>query len=91
MNPDDSRDILEAERLSTRLAERAISMGGTCTGEHGVGLGKMKFLEREHGAALDVMRAIKHTLDPDNIMNPGKLLRQRRTHRVTEDTEKPLG
>ena len=74
VNPDDPRDIAEAERLSTRLAERAISMGGTCTGEHGVGLGKMKFLEREHGEALNVMRAIKRTLDPDNIMNPGKLL-----------------
>ena len=74
VDPDDSRDILEAERLSTRLAERAIAMGGTCTGEHGVGLGKMKFLEREHGAALEVMRAIKRTLDPDNIMNPGKLI-----------------
>ena len=74
VNPDDPADISEAERLSGRLAERAISMGGTCTGEHGVGLGKMKFLEREHGEALDVMRAIKRTLDPDNIMNPGKML-----------------
>ena len=74
VNPDDPADISEAERLSGRLAERAIAMGGTCTGEHGVGLGKMKFLEREHGDALDVMRAIKRTLDPDNIMNPGKML-----------------
>jgi D-lactate dehydrogenase (cytochrome) len=74
VNPDDPRDIEEAERLSARLAERAIAMGGTCTGEHGVGLGKMKYLEREHGEAMDVMRAIKRTLDPDNIMNPGKLL-----------------
>ena len=74
VNPDDPRDLEEAERLSGRLAERAIAMGGTCSGEHGVGLGKMKYLEREHGEALDVMRAIKQTLDPDNIMNPGKLL-----------------
>ena len=74
VNPDDPRDIDEAERLSTRLAERAISMGGTCSGEHGVGMGKMKFLDREHGEAMEVMRAIKRTLDPDNIMNPGKLL-----------------
>ena len=74
VNPDDPRDIDEAERLSTRLAERAIEMGGTCSGEHGVGLGKMKFLDREHGDAMEVMRAIKRTLDPDNIMNPGKLL-----------------
>jgi D-lactate dehydrogenase (cytochrome) len=75
VNPDDPKDLDEAERLSTRLAERAISMGGTCSGEHGVGLGKMKFLEREHGHALEIMRAIKRTLDPDNIMNPGKMLK----------------
>ena len=74
VNPDDPRDLEEAERLSGRLAERAIAMGGTCSGEHGVGVGKMKYLDREHGDALDVMRAIKRTLDPDNIMNPGKLV-----------------
>jgi D-lactate dehydrogenase (cytochrome) len=74
VDPDDAKDIAEAERLSGRLAERAIAMGGTCSGEHGVGLGKMKFLEREHGEALDIMRSIKRTLDPDNIMNPGKMI-----------------
>jgi D-lactate dehydrogenase (cytochrome) len=74
VNPDDNADIAEAERLSDRLVERALSMGGTCSGEHGVGLGKRKFLAREHGDALEVMRAIKTTLDPQNIMNPGKLL-----------------
>jgi D-lactate dehydrogenase (cytochrome) len=74
VNPDNPADIEEAERLSNRLVERALSMGGTCSGEHGVGLGKMKFLAREHGDALDVMRAIKRTLDPLGIMNPGKML-----------------
>jgi D-lactate dehydrogenase (cytochrome) len=53
---------------------RALEMGGTCSGEHGVGIGKMKFLEREHGAALEVMRTIKRALDPENRMNPGKMV-----------------
>jgi D-lactate dehydrogenase (cytochrome) len=74
VNPEDAAQIVEAERLSDRLAERALAMGGTCSGEHGVGLGKKKFLAREHGEALDVMRAIKGTLDPLGIMNPGKLI-----------------
>jgi D-lactate dehydrogenase (cytochrome) len=60
--------------LSERLVERALKFGGTCSGEHGVGIGKLKYLEAEHGAALDVMRAIKRALDPNNLMNPGKLI-----------------
>jgi len=63
-----------SQQLNERLVMRALRLCGTCTGEHGVGTGKMKFLEREHGAALDVMRTIKRALDPDNRMNPGKMI-----------------
>jgi D-lactate dehydrogenase (cytochrome) len=71
---DDPAEIAAAERFLTRLAERAIAMEGTCTGEHGVGQGKMKYLEAEHGRpALDAMRAVKVALDPENLMNPGKI------------------
>jgi len=66
-------EAAEVEAFAQRLVERAQSMGGTCTGEHGVGLGKKKYLAAEHGDALDVMRAIKRTLDSDNRMNPGKI------------------
>ena len=66
----------QAEQLNRQLVARAIGMGGTCSGEHGVGLHKMDFLEQEAGeGALDVMRAIKQALDPLNIMNPGKIFR----------------
>jgi D-lactate dehydrogenase (cytochrome) len=74
VNPDDPSDLEEAERLSNRIAERALAMGGTCSGEHGIGIGKKKFLAREHGEGLEVMREIKAALDPLNIMNPGKLV-----------------
>jgi D-lactate dehydrogenase (cytochrome) len=70
---DDPADIAEAERINDRLVNRAIAMGGTCTGEHGVGSYKMKFLEREHGDAVQLMRLLKRAIDPLNIMNPGKL------------------
>ena len=75
VNPDSPSEMAAAEHLVDRLVARALTMGGTCTGEHGVGIGKMRFLEAEHGReALDVMRAIKHALDPQNLMNPGKVL-----------------
>ena len=74
LDPDNPDEIAEAGRLNERLVLRALEMGGTCSGEHGVGLGKMKYLAAEHGAALDVMRAVKRALDPDNRMNPGKMI-----------------
>jgi D-lactate dehydrogenase (cytochrome) len=63
----------EVEAFAARLVERAQAMGGTCTGEHGVGLGKKKYLASEHGEALEVMRALKRAFDPENRMNPGKI------------------
>jgi D-lactate dehydrogenase (cytochrome) len=66
-------ELAEAERLNERLVMRALAMDGTCTGEHGIGLGKQKFLIAEHGEAVSVMRQIKQALDPLNIMNPGKI------------------
>jgi D-lactate dehydrogenase (cytochrome) len=73
VNPDSPEEMREAQRLNERLVTRAIDMGGTCSGEHGVGIGKMKYLPREHGAAIETMRAIKHALDPKGLMNPGKI------------------
>ncbi len=74
-DPDDKDEIARAKALNERMIMRALAMGGTCTGEHGVGYGKMDFLVAEHGEAISVMRAIKCALDPDNIMNPGKIVR----------------
>ena len=73
INRDDPKELAEAERLNDRLVMRALAMDGTCTGEHGIGLGKQKFLVAEHGEAVSVMREIKRALDPQNIMNPGKI------------------
>jgi len=73
INRDDPKELAEAERLNDRLVMRALAMDGTCTGEHGIGLGKQKFLVAEHGEAVSVMREIKKALDPQNIMNPGKI------------------
>ena len=64
----------EADAFAERLVERAQRMGGTCSGEHGVGSGKKKYLKAEHGEGLEVMRMLKRTLDPENRMNPGKVL-----------------
>ncbi|WP_371155068.1 FAD-binding oxidoreductase [Jannaschia sp. 2305UL9-9] len=69
-------ELSAAKGLSDRMVAHALDLGGTATGEHGVGLGKLHFMEREHGAGWDVMGAIKRAIDPDGIMNPGKLIRQ---------------
>jgi D-lactate dehydrogenase (cytochrome) len=73
INREDPKELAEAERLNERLVMRALAMDGTCTGEHGIGLGKMKFLVAEHGEAVSVMREVKKALDPLGIMNPGKI------------------
>ena len=75
VDPNKPDDIAAAEQLNERLVMRALAMEGTCTGEHGVGYGKIDFLTAEHGEAMSVMRALKRSLDPDNIMNPGKIVR----------------
>ena len=62
------------EPLNDRLVERALRMGGTCTGEHGIGSGKLKYMEAEHGDSLELMRQIKKAFDPHNLMNPGKVI-----------------
>jgi D-lactate dehydrogenase (cytochrome) len=75
VDTEDAAEMKSVKAFMERLTERAIAMGGTCTGEHGVGQGKMKYLLAEHGApAIHAMHAIKRALDPDNIMNPGKML-----------------
>lgn len=74
IDPNDTAELAQVEQLHERLAQRAIDMGGTCTGEHGIGLGKRMLLEHELGrSAVDVMRAIKRSLDPNGLMNPGKV------------------
>jgi D-lactate dehydrogenase (cytochrome) len=74
IDPDNPKELAEAERINTNMVRRAQAMGGTCTGEHGVGIGKMEYLRDEHGPALEVMKTIKRALDPENLMNPGKML-----------------
>jgi D-lactate dehydrogenase (cytochrome) len=74
IDPENAEEMAEAEALNDRLVRRAIEMDGTCTGEHGIGTGKRKFMRLEHGEGVEVMRAIKQALDPRNILNPGKIL-----------------
>ena len=74
VDPNNPSDLTEAKALNARLVERALAMGGTCTGEHGIGLGKIGSLKKEAGDAYDVMRELKQQFDPGNLMNPGKLV-----------------
>jgi D-lactate dehydrogenase (cytochrome) len=74
MDPDDAAETAAVEQLNVQMVQRALRLGGTCTGEHGIGLHKMGYLVEEAGAlAVDTMRSIKRALDPKNIMNPGKV------------------
>jgi len=76
VDPSDPEDVARAESVNERMVHRAIAMDGTCTGEHGIGLHKLDFLVHEAGEeAVDLMRTIKHALDPNNIFNPGKVIR----------------
>jgi len=73
IDPTSKEELEEAERLSGLLVERALKVGGTASGEHGIGMGKIKYMRKEHGDAVDVMKRIKAALDPAGIMNPGKM------------------
>jgi len=74
VRPGSESDLAEAQAFNARLVERALALEGTCTGEHGIGLGKLNWLRKEHGEGVDWMVAIKRTFDPDNLLNPGKLV-----------------
>jgi D-lactate dehydrogenase (cytochrome) len=75
IDTNDPAEVREAEELNVKLVERAIALGGTCTGEHGIGYGKTRYLRAEHGNdAVETMRLLKAALDPDGILNPGKVL-----------------
>ncbi|MFZ5915123.1 MAG: FAD-binding oxidoreductase [Pseudomonadota bacterium] len=74
-DPDDPAEVARCKAFNERLIARALAMDGTCTGEHGVGYGKIGFMEAEHGEGASVMRAVKQALDPHNLMNPGKVVR----------------
>lgn len=73
LDPSNAEEIERAKAVAYRLTDRAIALGGTCTGEHGIGIGKMPSLIKQHGDALPLMRAIKHAFDPRGLLNPGKL------------------
>jgi len=74
IRPDDEAELEEARRFNERVVNRALAMEGTCTGEHGIGFGKMRSLQKELGEAVDLMASIKRAIDPENLMNPGKVV-----------------
>ena len=74
IRPGSEADIAEARAFNERLVNRALAMEGTCSGEHGIGLGKIASLKKELGEAVDLMRTVKQAFDPDNLMNPGKVV-----------------
>ncbi|MBF0277198.1 MAG: FAD-binding protein [SAR324 cluster bacterium] len=74
VDPDNSEELEKAHTVNHRMVMRAIEMGGTCTGEHGIGHGKLKYMKREHGDAITVMAQVKKALDPENLLNPGKII-----------------
>ncbi|MFC7157088.1 FAD-binding oxidoreductase [Halomarina halobia] len=74
VDPDDGEMVERARELNERVVRTAIGLGGSATGEHGVGIGKRQFMDEEHGPAIDLMRSVKRTLDPNGILNPGKVL-----------------
>ncbi|GLR79784.1 FAD-binding protein [Azospirillum oryzae] len=75
LDPENPAELAEAQRLADKMVTRALEMGGTCTGEHGIGYGKMAFLEQETGEAFNVMGDLKRAFDPNNLLNPGKVVR----------------
>ncbi len=74
IDPENEEEMKKATKVNERMVIRALEMGGTCTGEHGIGYGKIEFLKHEHGEGVSVMRQIKRALDPDDLMNPGKIV-----------------
>ena len=77
IDADDPTALERSDELVRRVVDDALARGGTCSGEHGIGLGKIGALEQEHGDLIPLMRGIKHVFDPLGIMNPGKVLRER--------------
>jgi len=71
--PDNEKEWSILEHINERIVTRAVELGGTCTGEHGVGIGKRKFMELEHGKSYQLMRQIKDLIDPKGLLNPGKI------------------